>query len=217
MKKRRVSKAAWAVRTLDIPVPAGAKPPDELLASKLGSKAAADRAITEIAEDFGLPGGAPRSVSAALALTKLGGDLDRIARSLAWREFEDYCALVISAAGYAVTRNVRLLKPTRQIDIVAESTTLVLSVDCKHWRRGAGAASLSAPAIAQAQRTRQYMERSKGIAEKAFLPVLLTMVDSQVKVVEGVPVVPLQALRGFLTSVNRFEEEFSFISRSHQQ
>ena len=210
MSKRRNPAPARAVRALDIPVPAESQPLDEFLARRLGSRAAARRAIVGVARDFGVAPDAHENVSAALALTKLGCDVDRIARSLAWAEFEDYCAMAISAAGYAVRRNVRLRKPTRQIDIVAESASLVLSVDCKHWRRGAGPAGLEAPALAQAQRTRLYAERSKKGGNMAFLPVLLTMVDSRVRVVEGVPVVPLQALRDFLASVSRFDEGLSF-------
>jgi Restriction endonuclease len=225
MKKRRRVRRALpashaperAVRTIDIPVPARSESLEGLVISKLGSRADADQILMQVAEEFGLPEDAPRSVSAALALTRLGGDMEHIARSLAWKEFEDYCAMAISAAGYAVRRNVRLRKPVRQIDIVAESGSLVLSIDCKHWKRGTGAAGLMVLASAQAERTKMYsMEMSKrGRDEgRAFLPVLLTMLDNQVRVVEGVPVVPLQALRGFLASVSRFDEAFSFFASS---
>jgi hypothetical protein len=196
---------------LEIPVPGPTEPLDGYLVSKLGSRAAARRAVLAVVEEFGLPLDAPRSVSAALALTRMGADLDRIARSLAWEEFEEYCASAISAAGYAVRRNVRLRKPTRQIDIIAESPSLVLSIDCKHWRRSAGATSLEAHALAQAERTRMYVEGRRPRDGRAFLPVLLTMIDNQIRVVDGVPVVPLQALREFLASVSRFDEGFSFI------
>jgi hypothetical protein len=212
MRKRRNSRPTPAVRTLDVPVPVELTP-EELLASKLGSSASADRAILAVSSDLGVPADASRSVSAALALTRLGADLDRIAKSLAWDEFEDYCAMTISAAGYTVRRNVRLRKPTRQIDIVAESAHLVLTIDCKHWRRGAGTAGLAAPAKAQAQRTKMLRQRSKKREERSFLPVLLTMVDNQVKVVDGIPVVPLPALRGFLASVSRFDEGLAFITK----
>ncbi len=211
MKRRRNPRPARFVGVLDVPVPPDSERLDEYLASRLGSKAAARRAIIEVAEEFGLPPEAPRNVSAALALTRLGADLGRIARSLAWDEFEDYCAMAISAAGYAVLRDVRLRRPRRQIDIVAESPTLVLSIDCKHWKQGTGPATLEAHALAQAERTRAYMESSGRADGRAFLPVLLTMVDNKVRVVDGVPVVPLHALREFLASVTRFEEGFSFI------
>ncbi|HVC27754.1 MAG TPA: restriction endonuclease [Nitrososphaerales archaeon] len=211
--KRRYPSAEKAIRTLEIPVPPETRSPEELLAWKLGSKAAARSALLALAEEHQLPHDAPQSVLAALALTRLGVDADLVAKSLAWDEFEDYCAMAISAAGYAVRRNVRLRKPTRQIDIIAESAQLVLSIDCKHWRRGAGAASLAATAAAQAQRTVAYMKAHGNAEDRAFLPVVLTMVDNQVRVVEGIPVVPLTALRAFLASVSRFDEGFAFISR----
>jgi len=182
-----------------------------LLAAKLGSARAADRAIARVAEELGVPPTAPRGVSAALALTRLGVDPGQVARSLTWKEFEEYCALAIAAAGYAVRMNVRLRKPTRQIDIVAESPSLVLSVDCKHWGRGASAAGLEEAAAAQIERTAVCAAGTLTGLGRTFLPVLLTMVDNQVKVVQGVPVVPLRSLREFLASVSRFDEGLHFV------
>jgi Restriction endonuclease len=201
-----------AVRRLEVPVPSTAEQLDRYLVSKLGTGESARRAVLEVVEELGLSPDAPQRVSAALALTRLGADLDRVARSLAWGEFEEYCALVVSAAGYAVRRNVRLRKPTRQIDIVAESLSLVLSIDCKHWKRSAGAGSLEGPAAAQAERTRMYVKSRRQGDSRAFLPVLLTLAENRTRVVGGVPVVPLLALREFLASVSRFEEGLLFIS-----
>jgi hypothetical protein len=164
-----------------------------------------------VAEELGVPASAPRVVPAALALTKLGVDLDQVARSLTWREFEEYCALAISAAGYSVRTDVRLRKPTRQIDILAESTSLILSIDCKHWGRGAGAAGLRAAALAQVERTEACARGTLTGMGRTFLPMLLTMVESDVTVTEGVPVVPLRALREFLASVSRFDQSLRFI------
>jgi Restriction endonuclease len=201
------------VRSLDIPVPPGkgAEQPTDILVSRLGSRDAARRAILAVAQEFGASDDL-ESVSAAIALTKLGADLGRIADSLDWREFEDYCGMTLSASGYGVRRNVRLRKPPRQIDIIAESAVLVLSIDCKHWRRGTGPGGLFFLAEAQAERTRKYgAEMSKRGEGRPILPMLLTMLDNQVRVVGGVPIVPLQSLRAFLSSVSRFDEELSFI------
>jgi len=211
MKKRRDSHAARSVRRLEIPVPADARSPEAMLASKLGSRSAARRAILALQEELRLPPDAPASVSAALALTRLGADLGLVARSLKWDEFEQYCAMAISAAGFTVRRNVRLRKPTRQIDIVADSPTLVLSVDCKHWKRSAGEGGLIAPALAQVERTKIYALGLDQVKGRALLPMLLTMVDNQVRLAEGVPIVPLQALREFLATVSRFDESLSFV------
>jgi len=208
VKSRRI--AVHKFRTIDIPVPEAATA-EALLTSKLGSKQAADRALLEVMAGLGLAPAAPRSVLAAIALARLGVDLDLAARSLSWGDFEDFCAMVVAASGYRVRKNVRLRKPTRQIDIVAESPSLVLAIDCKNWRRGVGAASLQPAALAQTERTRVLKEKAAVAQGKAYLPVLLTVLDNQVRVVEGVPVVPLQALREFLSSVSRFDEGLSYI------
>jgi hypothetical protein len=47
--------------------------------------------------------------------------------------------------------------------------------------------------------------------EQGILPMLLTMVDNGTRVVRGVPVVPLFALRDFLATVSRFDETLLFI------
>lgn len=209
MKKR--APATYKYRTIDIPVPRQLNP-EALLASRLGSKRMADRALLEIIRELRLAPSAPKSVVAAVALARLGGDLDLAARSLSWRDFEDFCAMVIAASGYRVRRNVRLRKPTRQIDIVAESSSLVLAIDCKNWRKGIGPASLEPAALAQTERTRMLLEKATAAQGTAYLPVLLTVLDNQVRVLDGVPVVPLHGLKEFLASVSPFEDSFSFVT-----
>lgn len=85
-----------------------------------------------------------------------------------------------------------------------------LSIDCKHWRRSVGPATLERLALAQVERTRQYKARLDATS-KAVLPMLLTMVENETRIVRGVPVVPLSALKDFLTNVSRFDEELSFV------
>ncbi len=152
----------------------------------------------------------PGAVLAALQEIRAGRDAEVVSRGLTWSEFEDFCAEAISAAGYSVRRNVFLRKPRRQLDLLAESQTMGLSVDCKHWRRGVGYATLEKLALAQAERTRQYKLRLDA-TDKALLPMLLTMVDNGVRVVAGVPVVPLFVLKDFLANVTRFDEGLLFI------
>jgi Restriction endonuclease len=207
LKLRRA--ALPEVRTIDIEVPERVTA-EALLASRLGSNEAMEGAVSAVVAELGLAPSAPRSVLAAVALARIGGDLDVAARSLSWGDFEDFCAMAVAASGYQVRKNVRLRKPTRQIDIVAESQSLVLVIDCKHWRRGVGAAGLEPAALAQAERATMLMKAAPARG-RAYLPMLLTVLDSQLKVLSGVPVVPLHGLKEFLTSVNRFEDRFSFV------
>lgn len=153
--------------------------------------------------------GSPR-VSEALSRVRAGRGAESESRGLTWAEFEDFCAEAVASAGYTVQRNVLLRKPRRQLDLFAESPTMGLSIDCKHWRRSVGPATLERLALAQVERTRQYKARLDATS-KAVLPMLLTMVENETRIVRGVPVVPLSALKDFLTNVSRFDEELSFV------
>ncbi len=150
------------------------------------------------------------AVLAALARVKAGHDAESASRGLTWSEFEEFCAQAVSAAGYAVQKNVMLRKPRRQLDLLAESPTMGLSIDCKHWKRSVGTATLERLALAQAERTMHFKTRLDA-PKKGILPMLLTMVDNGTRVVKGVPVVPLFALRDFLANVNPFDEALLFI------
>ena len=161
------------------------------------------------AEELGVPP-KPGAVLQALAQIRAGRDAEAASRGLTWSEFEEFCAEAVAAAGYAVQRSVQLRKPRRQLDLLAESSTMCLSIDCKHWRRSVGVRTLERLAVAQVERTRQYKTRLDA-TQKGILPMLLTMVDNGRRVVLGVPVVPLFALRDFLAAVNRFDDALLFV------
>ena len=155
---------------------------------------------------------AGRKLMEVLEQVRAGRDAEAASRELTWSEFEDFCAEAVASAGYTVRRNVRLRKPRRQLDLYAESSTMGLSIDCKHWRRSVGPGTLERLARAQVERTRQYKTRLDA-GEKAVLPMILTLVDNGTRVVAGVPVVPLFALRDFLTNVSRFDGGLCFVER----
>ena len=174
------------------------------------------REMLRLSEELGIAR-EPGAVLAALAKIRDGHDAESAARGLTWSEFEEFCAAAVTAAGYAVRRNVKLKSPRRQLDLLADSSTMCLSIDCKHWRRGAGWGALEKLALAQVERTRQYANTQSSGDEKVFLPLLLTMTDNLVRIVNGVPVVPVYALRDFLASVNRFDENLAFIRREAKE
>ena len=157
-------------------------------------------------------GSSPRqkAVLAALSRIRAGQDAELVSRGLTWEEFEDFCAEAMTAAGYSVRRNVMLRKPRRQLDLLAESPTMGLSVDCKHWKRGVGVISLERLALAQIERTRQYKLRLDS-PDVPLLPMLLTMVDNITRVVAGVPVVPVFGLKDFLANVTRFDDRLCLV------
>ena len=150
------------------------------------------------------------NVLAAVALIELGGDAQKIARELTWGEFEDFCADILRASGFKVARNIILKKPRMQIDIIAESPELVLSIDCKHWKKSAGDAALQRFAANQISRTVALRLKMKTDAVP-IASLILTMTEETPRFVGGVAVVPLFLLRSFLNLFYEVREHLRLI------
>jgi hypothetical protein len=158
---------------------------------------------------LGLRPGFAERVLAALALIKMGTAPEAVSSLLTWSEFEEFCAGILEATGYSVKRNIVITKPRRQIDIFARSSQMGLSVDCKHWGKGLSGSALERIARQQVERTVLYKGKFK--LDIPVLPVILTLIDAPSRLVRGVPVVPIFALRDFLTSVNQYETELDVV------
>jgi hypothetical protein len=181
------------------------------LISRAGSVRRAEMVIDEVRLVTGVTGESDENCLAALGLMRLGMDPASVARDVTWQEFESLCAGILRASGYRVRKSVMLKRPRRQIDIIAESATLGLSIDCKHWKNSPAVSSLSGLVEAQVQRTLLYKRDSKLIGDGLpILPMLLTLLDSQTRVVDDVPVVPIILLRDFLLNLSRYDD-FAFL------
>lgn len=186
-----------------------ADPLFKLLVRKARGESPALEVLDELAVELGLSTGSADRVIAAAALMKMGSTPDSVCPLLSWAEFEGFCGGLLRVAGYLVKSNIVFTKPRRQIDIFAESADLALSVDCKHWNKGLGWSALQQISSDQIERTLIYKKR-RGI-EKPVLPAVFTMIDSSTRLVSGVPVVPIFALRDFINSLSRFEPEFAML------
>ncbi len=165
----------------------------------------AERAMEEVAGGLGtsLSGHGERVIRAITAMS-LGVSPESVAKRLAWKEFESFCAKVLQESGYSVEENVTLTKPRAQIDIVATGRSHVLSVDCKHWERAHSPSALASFASAQKRRSELY-RRAKPEA-KPVVSVILSFSQPEGGFVEGVPVVPVRSLMSFLGSIEAYSE-----------
>jgi Restriction endonuclease len=181
----------------------------ELLVRRSRGGARALAIIEDLSTQLGLKPPTGDRVLSAVALIRTGATPESVSSQLTWTEFEEFCARLLRAAGYSVKRNIVMTKPRRQIDIFAESTGLAMSIDCKHWRRGFAPSVLER--IADKQRERTSLYKKKNSLTVPVVPVILTLLDAPTRLVAGVPVVPIFALRDFLGSVSRFEEGLEII------
>lgn len=180
-----------------------------LLIRKTGGEPRAAEVIEETSVQLGVRPGPYSRVVAAAALVRMGAPPESVCSLLSWNEFEGFCAGLLRAAGYKVTSNIVITKPRRQLDIFAESPGLDISVDCKHWSRGFGPSALEKISARQVERTAIF--KRKRAVSTPILPAVFTMLDVQARVVSGVPVVPVFALRDFLSSMSRFDTEFLMV------
>lgn len=152
---------------------------------------------------------------AAVALVELGVPPDRATALLDWRGFENLVAEFLEAAGYVLlARRLRFTESGRrwEIDLLARSPLASLAVECKRWsvRRGLTSRLMAA--------ARDHRARVSALARVSsclgldlqgtrLIPVIVSWYPEQATVVEGVPVVPIYGLNGFLVGLDPLDED----------
>lgn len=140
----------------------------------------------------------------ALLACRLGARPEEVAALLDWEEFEAFCADLLRSAGFQVRQDVRLRRPTAQIDIVARAPSVVLSIDCKHWKKGASPSVLEK--VVLDQRKRNESLRKTIPDAPPIVSVVITFAQQDQRFVSGGAVVPLFALRSFLNSIDEYSD-----------
>ena len=123
-------------------------------------------------------------------------DPESISSKLDWREFESFAEKAFVSFGFDTNRNRRFTKPRMEIDLVAVMGVLAFSVDCKHWKRTVGHASMLNVGERQIARSRRLLEL--GTIDRV-IPVILTLHDEMLHILEdGVAIVPVHKLSDFI-------------------
>ena len=178
------------------------------LSRRAGSPSRAARLVESTAEEVGISVDYRSQTLVALALCRHGSRPEEVAAFLDWTEFESFCSRLLVASGYSVEENVILKKPRAQIDLVAFGPSVVLSVDCKHWKREHGPSALRE--LAAKQMKRSMLLRRAHRDANPIVSAILSFSASQGTFVDGVAVVPLRTLRSFLTSLESYAEYLRF-------
>lgn len=148
----------------------------------------------------------------AIKLLSLGSDIERVAGLLTWSEFERFSRRSLEMNDFKVTMNFRFkwFGKWWEVDLIGVKRPIVLSADCKHWRRGwCGTASAEA-ARDQVERTRALADASRRLKSRLgiggwdyahFVPVVFSLHPSQYKFYEGTPIVPILQINDFLQNL----------------
>lgn len=158
----------------------------------------------------------------ALEGIKAGVDLERVCGSLSFSEFEDVGAEALRANGFKTfTRFVfRHTDRKYEIDLIGRRDSTTICVDCKHWRYGLFTSRLLNAVKKQISRTEalvKELDRYGGILaippdrKTIFLPLIVTLAESQTSMIEGVPIVSVLKLRSFLNEFDLYLDNLLLI------
>jgi len=152
-----------------------------------------------------------------------GCDPQKVARILGWQEFEKFVKLAFEESGFRALKHliIKLGHRTRcEIDILAWNQSLTLAIDCKHWIRGGmsqprlrKAVEAQTKRVAALARRPELLCRSglEDLEKRSIMPILLVLRESETRELNGVQIVPISKLAGFLSELSPFESAFRLI------
>ncbi|MFQ6134307.1 MAG: restriction endonuclease [Nitrososphaerales archaeon] len=139
-------------------------------------------------------------ISSAILAVKMGCSLEEVSKQIEWRDFEDIVSEMLSADGYTVRRNFRLKKPRVEIDVLAFKNKICLAIDCKHWKRTVGASTMKRLVERQVERAEHLAKSGEEFKPRLqhIYPVIATLYEEDVKMIDRVSIVPITKFTGFL-------------------
>jgi len=124
-------------------------------------------------------------------------DIESEVSNMNWKEFELLAEKAFLAYGWETVRNYRFKRPRMEIDLIAIKDDNAFCVDCKHWKRTVGEAAMLRLANQQIKRTERVLNEMHTLSRA--MPMILTRYDEQLFILSnGVPVVPITRLQGFM-------------------
>ena len=130
----------------------------------------------------------------ALSAIKSGAPIEEASRDIDWRDFEGLVAEILESKNFEVTRNFRMKKPTMEIDVVGIHLDTAVLIDCKHWKRMSNSA-LEEIVQKQVERVKHYVSITDEIMAA---PVIVTLYQEGVKLINKVPIVPIMQFSSFI-------------------
>ena len=130
----------------------------------------------------------------AISAIKSGVPIEEASRDVEWKDFEGLVAEILESKNFEVTRNFRMKKPTMEIDVVGIHLDTAVIIDCKHWKRMTNSA-LENIVLKQIDRVKHYVTKTD---EVMAAPVIVTLYQEGVKLVNKVPIVPIMQFSSFI-------------------
>jgi protease II len=137
-------------------------------------------------------------------------DLEQVSEESVWQNFERLAAFIFEKNDFTVKVNtVRTLeRKRRQYDVIARKRDRTFLVECKKWAGNRYRLSALKRAILQHKERTVFYEH---ITHEEAVPVIVTLIEEEIRVYDGVPIVPVLRLNAFIAELDNHAEgkEFS--------
>ncbi len=132
-------------------------------------------------------------------------DLETVSAEGVWQHFERLAAFIFEKNEFSVNVNTvkTLNRQRRQYDVIARRGAQTFLVECKKWAGSRYRLSALKRAVLQhKERTALY----EIVMQEDAVPVIVTLIEEEILVYEGVPLVPVLRLDAFIRELDNHAE-----------
>jgi hypothetical protein len=136
-------------------------------------------------------------------------DLERVSEESVWQNFERLAAFIFERNDFCVRVNTvkTLQKKRRQYDVIAWKQGRTFLVECKKWAGSRYRLSALKSAILQHKERTLFYE---SVTNEHAVPVIVTLIEEEIHVFEGVPIVPVLKLNSFIAELDNHADGYPF-------
>lgn len=130
-------------------------------------------------------------------------DLDRVSTEVVWQNFEKLTAFIFEKNDFqAVTNIVKTLKKKkrRQYDVIAKTNSKTYLVECKKWAGNRSRLSALKKAIEMHKERTEFYQL---LTREDAIPIVVTLVEEEIRSYEGVFIVPILRLNSFINELDQ--------------
>jgi hypothetical protein len=128
-------------------------------------------------------------------------DLEIVSEAVIWQNFERLAAFIFEKNDFRVTINTVKTrnKKRRQYDVISWKSNQTFLVECKKWAGSRYRLSALKKAIEQHKERTMFYEN---ITNEDAIPLVVTLVEEEIHMYEGVPIVPVLKLNSFINELD---------------
>ncbi len=132
-----------------------------------------------------------------------------MAQGTTWQNFERLAAFIFEMNGFTTTVGTVKTRDRkrRQYDVIARKDGQTLLVECKQWSGNRYRLSALKKAVIQHRERALFYDN---LMNEHAVPIIVTLIEEEIRIFEGVPLVPVHRLNTFIGELENFADGISF-------